>query len=323
MVNTCFIEDMIQVANDEHKLFETMLAINFRKAEVLRESQLLTEEETGDANPASAENSEADDAVNQKFTDKIKEKWENILAFITKAFSKLMEVIKRVIYKDSTIAKKYREALTNAHQTGVLSGFAGIDNFKVPNTEYGFAENEINKLISDVENGKVPDDQIKADCDAVNNKLKEAFEGEPVKEWNKNGTTTFDFKKAADILASGKMVKPIYETVKKLGGNNIKAVSAKLNSQDNETAGKVLETAKNILAVTKEYFIALRRAFIICGTYAIKNAGKVDAAEAKKAPDEQFAGGDGADSSFESANTLAFAADLANEMYLDEQFAYI
>ena len=58
------------------------------------------------------------------------------------------------------------------------------------------------------------------------------------------------------------------------------------------------------------YFKALRRACIVCGTYALKGA-KGEAGE-KAAPEQQAA-----------TESLVWLVDLQNNQYLDEAFSFI
>jgi len=335
---TTFLEDMIQIAEDENKLFESMLKIEFRKAEVVRESALheddnnaidaeykeasddnkSTDLTTTDSNSNNSSD-EADKEADKKFSEKVTELIRKLLTAIQKAAEKIMNKIKQFIYSDNKIMQKFKEALSNKDN---LAGFEGIDNFAAPNLDWSFDEDSIKDFL-DLMNqmterhflvmGNHSDsnkkaDEIFIDC---NNAL-----SNPIDNWNKDGSANFDFNKAIDNLVNGKLSKPVFIMVKRIGGllGALRTIDAKdlyAHGSDKKEyidyINNAREVAKKVLSTHIQYFKAIRQAIIVCGTYAVKKASTGNANE---------------ETATESANNLAFVAGTISEAYLDEQFEF-
>lgn len=335
---TTFLEDMIQIAEDENKLFESMLKIEFRKAEVVRESALHEDNDTidGEYKEASDDNTsteltttdnnsnnnssdEADKEVNKKFIERVVEIFKKLLTAIQKAGENIMNKIKQFVYSDNKIIQKFKAALANKDN---LAGFEGISNFAEPDLNWTFDEEKISDYLDLMDQmvkqrtfiygskgqNKNTADEIIMDC---NNAL-----AKPVDNWNKDGSANFDFNKATEVLASGRLSKPIFSLVRKVGG-----ILGKLRAEDAKSSyaygsGRELlknyindarEVSKKVLSTHVHYFKSLRQALVVCGTYAVKKAA---------------AGNTNEETATESANTLAFVAGTISEAYLDEQFEF-
>ena len=335
---TTFLEDMIQISEDENKLFESMLKIEFRKAEVVRENALheddnnaidaeykeasddnkSTDLTTTDSNSNNSSD-EADKEVNKKFIERVVEIFKKLLAAIKKAGENIMNKIKQFVYSDNKIIQKFKAALANKDN---LAGFEGISNFAEPDLNWTFDEDSISDFLDlmgqmaehhifvygSKDQNKNTADKIIIDC---NNAL-----AKPVDNWNKDGSANFDFNKATEVLASGRLSKPIFSLVRNVGGifGKLRVEDAKIayaSGSDRESLKNYIndarEVSKKVLSTHIHYFKSLRQAIIVCGTYAVKKAA---------------AGDTNKETATESANTLAFVAGTISEAYLDEQFEF-
>ena len=350
MEGLCFMEDMIHVAEEEQKLFESILAVDFRKAEILREAQILNLDEadgvpksgwenakdasfkeapaensddnksdsTDSDNTSSDESKEAESKVNENIGKKI----VNILVTIGKkikaAFEALIDKMKRILLNDSKVKDKYLKAI---NVEGILQGFPGIDNFEEPNLDFDIPKDAIEEVLAPYTNILKYMDIIDKDSEETKKKVDGIIAGyasackKPVDNWNKDGNAHFQFEAAINKLLDGKITKPIFYICKML---EVRAANA-IQFRNNIIWGKEkfsayfkesIELCKSTIAVSKKYFGSIRRALITCGTYALKK--------------QNASLGDSHTAlAVQDAADMAFMADMACEAYLEEQFAYI
>lgn len=333
---TSIVENMIQLAEDENKLFESILSIEFRKAQIIREADLSDQTDSDDGEdvngaPAQADQDTDDGASNtaanetakknifKKIGEALKKAWEAIV----NALKKLVIVIKDFVTKDSKLEGIYGKALANKSN---LNGFEGIPNYRPINFQAKPLKdiaNEMADLADDVteknyfwsEDFVEKCDQVKKDCESVL--------GEAVPKWDGKD---FDFSRAFKELATQQLpadTMKVYKAFAKTTGE--KVVQKGLSVAGKEVAGKV--TDGNAAGATKKinalsgaagafvktygaYYKSLRHAIIACGTYAVRASKKQAGAEAT--PEEQA-----------KTESLVWLAGEHSDSYVDEQFAFI
>lgn len=350
---TCFAENMIQVMEDEQKLFESVLKINMRKAEILRESQILNEDDNvrpefkdaqdAEVKPAPAEeapkseekpaednkDNAVNDAVKKNIIQRVGATLQRIGEAIKSAFEKLLTFLKRVFMSDSKVTTKYISAL---EKNGSLEGFEGIKNFYEPNLDFEFPEGALEQILTPFTAGNaiaaslVWTRDITSEAESIITGCNNA--GKEVELWNANGSANFDWRKAINKLSNGKIGKELFKTVKQMAGvgklgqaiiNKTSDITAKINGEaalDAEAPKKytknMIDACKAVVNTSKKYFIAIRRALIVCGTYALKKTGA-------EASDDKF----NAPAVIQAAADMSLMADIANESYIDGLLATI
>ncbi len=318
MSYTCFAETALQLAKDEDKLFESLLKIDFRKAQILKEADLDAQTDPDDGEDvAKMDYSEGEEqtkeVVKKKIFEKIAERAQKILDWLKAALGKVAEKFKEFFYKDSKIVKVYGNALANKDN---LKGFAGIPNFAAANLTAKLPLSEMADISDDLREGKFTEDAQWADkCDNLIDLSKKALDA-PVEEWNKDGSANYDFAAAIKILATNQLTKDVFTVYKKLAdsGKVQDKLLAKLEKDESQSAtkdeaqqyiGKIklaADAGKAFVDTYVKYFKALRQAMIVCGTYALKKAKGADQA---------------------TAESVTWLAGLSSAQYLDESFAFI
>lgn len=341
MANTYLVEDMIQLAEDEQKLFESILAVEFRKAQVLKEDGNLSSQtdsdEGDDVNPAPAQ---ADQDTGDAPDTQVKQKWyEKLKAFATKIWEGIKEAFRKFIEKIQTfiqegIVKRFEGPLSN---NANLKGFEGIKGHAVADLDHPLNKPAelLDTLIGDmVTKDAIWDEDFTQKTKQVLDECNKCIQpNNTVDAWNKDGSANYDFKKAINIwttfplniykntykklanTAPEKIIKKGItlgqkgsEDAKTIGGSgyNVAGVSEKLSALSSAT-GTFLRTGA-------AYIKSLRRAIIACGTYALKANRKTDKAAAKeeKKGEEPM-----------NASAIAWIAGVSSDAYVDEQFAFI
>ena len=332
----CFVEDMIQIAEAEDKLFESLLKVEFRKAEILKEDSTAlvpTQKNDDDAIDAEVKDAPADDSNNAN--DEVKKKFiERVLETIKKFFGaiktlgeKIMNKMKDFFYSDNKLIDKSLNALQDNNN---LQGFDGIDNFQEPNLDWRFDDNSIGLFLKPMKQMLdhnffiiiTKDPEInKRDADKIIVSLNSALK-KPVDNWNKDGSTNFQWDTAVSVLKDGKLTKPIFSIVRQMNGflgtlNGLTAKSTYANSWSNSSdTNKAIsayiddakDVAKNVFGTHVKYFKSIRQALIVCGTYALKKVSS-------KSSDTQAIAA--------SANMMAYMSGHESEVYLDEQFEFV
>lgn len=325
---TSYIEAMIEQAEDENRLFESVLHMQFRKAQVLKEADEgdATEATNVDDNtPAEAPKADAatkatDAEGKKKWFEKIKEiatkAWESIKRF----FGTIIAKIKEVVLKDKTIVTKYEAALKDPAR---LKGFVGIRNFAPADLTHTLIQpaNMVDDLIASVvSRDALWDEDFGSKCDELIKECNKCIQpNNRVDVWNKDGSANYDFSKAIQILSQTPLNEylstykkiantPADKIIKKgltIGGNANGEESVSIGGKVADIQGapekisKLSQAVATFLRTSVAYIKAIRVAIIACGTAAIKGATN------------------------ESANDLAWVAQVASEQFIDEQFAFI
>ena len=333
---TCFVEDMIHIAEDEDRLFESLLKVEFRKAEVLRESDGINSAQNNDVidaevkeAPADNNKENANDEVKKKVSERIKSILLKFFNAVKGLGEKIMNKIKQFIFSDNKLVEKYLAVLKDNNN---LQGFEGIDNFSEPNLDWEFDDNNIGTFLAPMEkvidktyfqsnmrdfNYIAHNDTNKADeiIMACNSALKK-----PIDNWNKDGSANFDWNKAVTTLKDGKLTKPVFKIVRKLSGiiGTLNGIDAKTfysgnlaDSSLTEYINNSRDIAKKVFGTHVKYFKSIRQALVVCGTYALKKSS----AKSTDATGTQLVAA--------SANMLAYMSGHKSEMYLDEQFEFV
>lgn len=340
-MSSCFIESMLNIAEDENKLFESMLKIDFRKAQVLKEADddVIEGEyrEIKDDNK-SEENEKSDSANNTakvKMIDKIKEGLKKFFESVCNFFKNLATKIKEIVLSDNKVIKLYKDALANKDN---LKGFPGIANFAAPNVGE-LPVGAMEALGTDFMTGEwgYDIDKFKNACNDIVEASKKAI-SEKVELWNQDGNANFNFNDAfeefANKLASG--AGTIYKSFAQYTNSKTMARFDKISNSKfyTKTISKILDNAgldisvedylklykealgafapacKEFMSAYQGYFKGIRHALIVCGTYAIK-ASKGKAGAKAKAEDQA------------QTESLCWVTDLTSEQFLDEQFSFI
>ena len=317
MIDTCFAKASIEMAEFENKLFESMLKINYRKAEILKEAD---GEEP--AEEVKADATAAESAVKENIFKKIGAKIKEFFTWLAGLFEKLAGKIRQIIMSNNAVIKKYEEAIK---KDGALEGFEGIKNFSAPNVKIDIAK--VNKLYTELEEMFDQGLWYSNDMEEKVSEIKKEAEvilDKPVESWTGNG---FDWNKAfVDLKAyadGNTIFGAAISSAKKIAAKpdsiimkikNIKTKDSTFNQGLDADAKKafsnIREGSQILLDANKKYFKALRQAIITCGTYALKKSS-AKATDTNKEETKQ------------EAADLAWAAGLQSEMYLDEQFAFI
>ena len=150
---TCFVEDMIHIAEDEDRLFESLLKVEFRKAEVIREADINSAQNNdvidAEVKEAPADNKDnANDEVKKKVSERIKDILLKFFNAVKGLGEKIMNKIKQFIFSDNKLVDKY---LTVLKDNNNLQGFEGIDNFSEPNLDWEFDDNNIGTFLAPME----------------------------------------------------------------------------------------------------------------------------------------------------------------------------
>lgn len=331
MEGTCFIESMIQQAEFENKLFESMLQISFRKAQVLKEAD--TSEQTDpddgpDVNPAPAQADQdtADEETKKKWYQKLGEILKNLLNAVINAITNFINAVKEKIISNNAIVDKFKDALTKPH---ALQGFPGIENFAAPdiNNDKGCIEiiKMYNELVNLFKEGTWFDSSMENKTKEIEDASKSVLL-KPVELWNKSGSANFDWNKAVSELNTaangqslfGKTLNELRKVaaapdslmmkIKNLGTKD--DVYEQNNAEAKKAFSNIREASSYMLNANKAYIKALRHAIFTCGTYALK-AAKGEAGE--KATEEQNV----------AAEAMSWYVGVQSDQFIDEAFAFI
>lgn len=329
MSELCLAESMMSIVNDENKLFESMLHVQFRKAQVLREKEgdenAIDAEvkdapaETGTAVATTGNNSTSvvDNKAKEGFVKKAVEIITTLVEKIKAALKTFFQKIKRIVLTDNAVIKKFEEALSNNDN---LKGFPGIPNFtEIPNPDLDIDDfidiavgNPSNIDINSLENSINEIKRAKEELD------KKAFTIENQNPWNKDGSANYDFDSAFvsykyNIEAENKTFDRICRIYDLFPKKLMEIVNGFINKKEKDKYNltkdqykvyykSVTESYSAFIGSYKKWFKALRRVIIDCGSYAVKKANN---------PQENI------------SDSFLFAVDFENECYLSEQFANI
>ena len=326
-----FFDGLMEQVEFEHKLFESVLQVNFRKTQILKEADETATNNTKDAPAQTNPNSESDDKKQKFFTavrTKLAEAWSNVVNWFKNTINTVAEKIKNIILSDKKIIDKYSQVLTT--NAAVLKNFDLLKDFKAANVvDYNLPVKEVESLVKD--NNFLFSKDCKDNCAIIDQRCDSAFVD--VSDWS-----AYNWGNAFDILNSDRLANDILVAAKALASSegSIKqkildkgfdletAVRDKINDKTSGDANQaynrdmagdpfktlagenlhvIQATMKKFISTYVAYFKAIRRACIACGTYALKNQGGTEEAQ-------------------QEATNLAFLADVQCEQYLDESFSF-
>lgn len=322
MEGITFFDGLMEQVEFEHKLFESVLKVNFRKVQILKEDEQVESQDNNteaqvDNNPAPAQDTDQNNTDDKKLGENIKEKlkqaWEAVINWFIKAAETIANKIKNIVFTDNKIVNKYKEILIT--KSDALKDFPGIDNFRAANLKFNLpTQEDIDKMCKAVANNE----NFVNGCKELENKCNGALE-DVAEKWNQGGTawSTDDWKVAFEKLATDRIYEALGASAKHLAntkGPIVQKVTNFYNPMGNwekmntDSKSAFQSTLKAFLNTQVAYFKALRRACIACGTHVIKTQNQGQAAEQPEAKQE--------------AATLTFLADLLCEQYLDESFSF-
>ena len=331
MANTKLVENMIQLAEDEQKLFESVLAVEFRKAQVLKEDGNLDSQkdpdEGDDVNPApaQADNDTADDAVKEGIFKKIGTAISNALQWLKEKFNEFITKVKQVILIDNGIVKRYVDAINKAD----LSKFPGIDNIVPVNPDFRFDQacatfDVMAKGLSDcsIIGGSVEIEsnmkKLKEECDKAY-----AYANHEPSTWKPSS-----FKVSTDVFTKSDPVKAAMKTVRYFNVNpnsiigkiksNAQAKKAEADKGSAEwQAGikTVMEGATLLMSTYRTWHKSIRRSIVEIGAWVLKTNKQAEkpAEETKEAEKTEEV----------KAEAVCWLAGISSDAYIDEQFAFI
>ena len=322
MVNSVSLnEAMLQLVNHEDKLFESLLKLEYRKAQILKEDGNVSSQkdpDEGDDAPTVdyAEGENVDDETKKNIKSnifaRIKEAIKRVAAAIAKAFKNLFEALRNIVTKDNTIVKKYADAI---NQVENRKGYPGIRDFRAanPNFEFKpvferFERDIIDNFISGSfydGMGDVADSTFGQAAEAYNNDnvFDKAFlPGKDlwVPDANfKIADNVFSKNRGEEIDRIGKIAKKMNLPDDKIDTATKKVLTIKtkdnknmaLNKKDtgtnvwSEALKLAMSASRNLISTYQEWFKSLRRMLFDLGTYCLSK--RKDAFKAATATDKK------------------------------------
>ena len=320
MEGTYLVESMIQQAEMENKLFESLLQVNFRKVQVLKEDHDVSSQkdpdEGEDVKTMTYSEGEVDETVKKKWYEKLADLIKKVATAIANAIDSFFNKIASVVATNKQVFTKFDEALK---KNGALNGFPGIENFAAPKLNNNDTCIEIIKkyesMVEQYKLGNWFDSTLENTVGEIKTMAGGLLE-KPVEAWNKNGSANFDFAKAESALESlangqslfGKTIKELRSIAANPDSILMKLKNSKIKDdvfgQDNKLAkaaySNLREACMVMLNANKNYIKALRHAIFACGTYALK-----------KSKGEEV------------ATQEAWVVGIASDQFIDESFAFI
>ena len=329
---TSYIESIIEQTEFEDKLFESLLNIRFRKAQVIKEADEQENKEQPAEAPAADNNTAPAVDANTKAADsstirnigtKIKEAWDKMINWFIKVGTNIANKIKEIFWKDNKVIEKYSKALENYKET--LKGFDGIPDFKPAYLGADLVKEEdflrlSNACVSpNAENIEKAMEVIKNISKSIETKTKTYFMENQHNPWMENGNDDYDFGQAVKLLKENRisenMIKAVKAAEARCKGVKIAEKFARGNMKEALSMVPVKEmgdACKSFLTANTNYFKAIRRALIVCGSYAVKHSEQPAAETPEQAEAQQTA-----------AESVAYLADLIHQDYMNEQFSFI
>ena len=309
MSYTCFAENAIQWAKDEDKLFESLLKIDFRRAQILKEADLDAQTDPDDGEDVKTmdySEGEASEQVKKKLFEKIGEKAKKVLEWLKAALGKVAEKFKEFFYKDSKLVDTFKDALSKKEN---LAKFEGVKNFAPANVDFNLSDllSKMADITDALGNGTfLTDTNWENKCKKLAYDCKGAI-GEEVEAWNAYGNVGPEyFTKAIKLLQTNQLTKDVFTIYKKVANKSYQGVKPGKEGFDAQKAiygiNLASVAAKTFINTYVQYFKAIRHAVIVCGTAALRAAK----------------GGDQAKN-----EALVWMVSTQSEQHLNESFAFI
>ena len=312
-------EANLQLINHEDKLFESLLKLEFRKAQILKEDGDVSSQkdpDEGEDKPTVeySEGEETKTAVKENIFKRIVDALKKAFAAIGTAVKALFEKISAIFTKDHPIIKKFADAINNVDNR---KGYPGIKNFRAANPDFSFVPaftrcEEMYKFNSD---GKLT---VNPNDDSISKSLDGAFLSSEEEE---NWIPKDNFKINPDAFANNrakeiKSIKAIAIHNSKISDKDIEKEAAKLakkfgNSKEDYTTvlSKMVHDMRELISTYQEWYKSMRKIIFDLGTYCIRNSHK-----AKK---------DVATDNKEEAKTESFIIDNGKSVSITEALCWI
>lgn len=318
------LESCIEIAENEHKMFNSVIECDFLEA-----ANLLLE----DGEAAEEKNEKNQEAKTTSFKQKLEIGVQKIIEAIKKAAANIIYKLNDLFKSDKKLVEQFGKNLTSAN----YSNFPGIADFAFPSkivslddikaeeaekfTEDFLGKVEANPASALEELKKKSEERLTA-----LDKLEEDNFGEKKEKWMPNKD---DLKLAVDTLTDGK-ANVLIKSIKEKANNTIKTLE---DVKRNSRASKKEEVAhakyqgamiacntfsKEFKAYTNlviKQVAACRKALILCGRYANKGASDKDGS---KESDEKIEKVEG--EIVESA--IMYALAEASDAYVYESLAF-
>ena len=349
------VESSIDLYQDEDRLFESVLNVNFlKKLSSITEAENENTEEEKPADTAPAENNDggegaeqteenkADNAAKTGIITRIKEIIGKAVEAIKKAIPNLFNKIREIVLKDSTIVKKYREALLTK---GTLKGFEGIEDFAAPNPNFKveFIGAKVKKFYDDMlvsadssnYYGFVEDEKFLEELKKDTEETRKEMFFEKADKWVPGDDYNFDaliksyYNYTKSQMFIEQSVKAIDETTRKTLEKVEKVYSNKaskegLGDDDAQKLGsRLIQTIKPILEANKDWFKAARKVLVVCGSYAVKHVNEAKLNDAAEKEAEKIKNKAEAENTEKQESAILWLAGLSSDEYVNEQFAFI
>ena len=347
------VESSIDLYQDEDRLFESVLNVNFlKKLSSIREAEGNATEEEKPADAAPAENNggeaeqteenKADNAAKTGIIAKIREIISKAVEAIKKAIPNLFNKIREIVLKDSTIIKRYREALLTK---GTLKGFEGIEDFAAPNPKFnpGYIGTKVRKFYDDLlvsadssnYYGFIEDDkfleELKKDTEDARKEMffEKADKWIPGEDYDFKTLINSYYNYTKSQMFIEQSLKAIDETARKTLDKVEKVYSTKaskegLGDDDAQKLGsRLIQTIKPILEANKDWFKAARKVLVVCGSYAVKHTNEAKLNDAAEKEAEKIKNKAEADNAEKQESAMLWLAGLSSDEYVNEQFAFI
>ena len=332
-------EANLQLINHEDKLFESLLKLEFRKAQILKEDGDVSSQkdpDEGEDKPTVeySEGEETKTAVKENIFKRIVEALKNAFTAIATAFKTLFEKISAIFTKDHPILKKFTDAINNVENR---KGYPGIKNFRAANPDFNFeaafekCDELYHKHFFDIET-------VMKDDGGITKALEGAFLSDKEEEtWIPDS----NFKINPDAFANNrtkeikqiKTIATIFHTMndKQIeNGAEIMVRNNKSGTADKESyktaISKMVKEMHELITTYQEWYRSLRKIIFDLGTYCIRTAhgAKKQNPEGNKEEEvkaESFVIDDG--KSVNITEALCWIAGEESDNYVNEMFGLV
>ncbi len=333
-------EANLQLINHEDKLFESLLKLEFRKAQILKEDGDVTSQkdpDEGEDKPTVeySEGEETKTAVKENIFKRIVEALKKAFTAIATAFKTLFEKISAIFTKDHPILKKFTDAINNVDNR---KGYPGIKNFRAANPDFNF-EAAFNKCDELYNKPFVPLDTIMKD-DGVVKALEGAFLSDKEEEvWIPDS----NFKINPDAFANNrakefKQIKLLATLLHTMNDKKIEKTAELMLKNPIFVAGggdkesykaavtKMVKEMHELITTYQEWYKSLRKIVFDLGTYCIRTAhgAKKKNPEGNKEEEvkaESYVIDDG--KSVNITEALCWIAGEESDNYVNEMFGLV
>lgn len=351
------METCITLTENEGKMFDSLIRLDFTTAENLNEAALLEADgDTSATEEAKKTNDQVSEKTKESILDKLAKLWEAVKKAITNAFNAVLNKLIEITHTDKKLVDMYDKVLSDAKN---YEGFEGLAGFAMPKASaeaFKVVEDQVNKIQYDmfVANQAVQD---AANADAVaaakaeydkkleeHAKILEQFPKVGFNEAPADGAK-YVFKaedvqliKAEVVGAKGyiqttkealkrtqalidKCAAKSKETLKAKKDDEFASLKAKevfaICSETSKLLSKVISGWVNTLV---KMFGACRKAYIILGRYAKNHANpeKVDATVEDKNGNTVGK----AEATVAGESAMIAAISEANDQFITEAFGY-